>query len=68
MKCVAIFSAVKSGNELTINGFFWATDDQGKAASSTILLLTRTSLRHPLVDGVVYVLPQTALNLGPRLG
>lgn len=59
----ATFSAVKSGAELTINGFFWATDDHGKARKLYDFAFNPgTPGGTHWVTGVVYVLPQTAFE------
>lgn len=59
----AMFSAVKSGNELTINGFFWATDNQGQARKLYDFAFNPGAPggTHWLT-GVVYVLPQSAFE------
>jgi hypothetical protein len=59
----AIFSAVKSGNELTINGFFWATDDHGKARKLYDFAFNPGAPGGTeWVTGVVYALPQSAFE------
>lgn len=59
----ATFAAVMSGNALTINGFFWATDDHGKARK-----LYDFAFNPDVPDGtlwgsgVVYALPQSSFE------
>lgn len=59
----ATFSAVKSGNALTINGFFWATDDHGKARKLYDFAFNPGAAGGThWVTGVVYVLPQSSFE------
>jgi len=64
----AIFSAIKSGQELNISGFFWATDDHGKARKFYDLAFAPGALGGThWATGVVYILPQSAFETwGPE--
>jgi hypothetical protein len=59
----SIFSAIKSGDELTVNGFFWATDDRGKARKFYDFAFAPGAPGvTQWVTGMVYALPQSVFE------